>query len=147
MINDRPIEDPRLQKALNEVKKVMLRYGLAGACMLVSENEAAFTYGMHAPWSAMRPEPEAPLGFRFRAIEAEEGRENTRRRVEGAMHTICQLSDFGEMTTAWMEDLKLMLRRAGIDFEHTPFGAREFPPGIRASRRSAGAFAPWALWT
>jgi hypothetical protein len=126
-MNDRPIENPKLQRALDEVKRVMARHGLAGACMLVSENEAAFTYGLHAPWSALRPDSTTPLGFRFRAKEAEDGREKTERRVEGAMHTICQLSDFGEQTTAWMEDLKLMLRRAGIDFDHTPFGGKALP--------------------
>jgi hypothetical protein len=124
MQNDRPIDDPKLQKALNEVKQTMARYGLAGACMLVSESEAAFTYGMHAPWSALRYDASTPLGFRFRAISAEEGHEKAHRRVEGAMHTICQLSDFGEQTTTWMEDMKLMLRRAGIEFDHTPFGGR-----------------------
>jgi hypothetical protein len=92
--------------------------------MLVSESEAAFTYGMHAPWSALRYDASTPMGFRFRAISSEEGREKTHRRVEGAMHTICQLSDFGEQTTTWMEDLKLMLRRAGIEFDHTPFGGQ-----------------------
>lgn len=127
MHNDRPIEDPKLQKALNEVKQVMARYGLAGACMLVSENEAAFTYGMHAPWSAIRPDRDTPMGWRFLAKSAVDGKEKTERRVEGAMHTICQLSDFGEQTTAWMEDLKLMLRRAGVDFDHTPFGGQPIP--------------------
>jgi hypothetical protein len=127
MINDRPIEDPKLQRALNEVKQVMARYGIAGACMLVASEEAAFTYKMDAPWSALRYDHTLPLGFRFRARTAEDGKEVTRRRVEGAMHAICQLSDFGEQTTAWMEDLKLMLRRAGIDFEHPPFGGRPLP--------------------
>ena len=122
MQNDRPIENPQLQKALDEVKRTMARYGLAGACMLVAENEAAFTYGMHAPWSAMRPDPTAPLGWRLRAIEKEIGRDECKRRVEGAVHTICQLSDFGEQTVGWMEQLKLICRRAGIDFTHTPFG-------------------------
>ena len=106
MINDRPIEDPKLQKALNEVKQVMARYGLPGACMLVSAEEAAFTYRMHAPWSALRFDPTTPLGFRFRVKSVEDGKEETHRRVEAAMHTICQLSDFGEQTTAWMEALK-----------------------------------------
>jgi hypothetical protein len=127
MHNDRPIENPRLQKALDEVKRVMHRYRLAGACMLVSADEAAFVYGMHAPWSALRPDAKAPMGFRFRARSQEDGKKLTEQRVEAAMHTICQLSDFGEQTTAWMEDMKLMLRRAGIDFEHTPFGGKPLP--------------------
>jgi hypothetical protein len=127
MINERPIEDPQLQKALDEVKQIMARYGLAGACMLVSADEAAFTYGMHAPWSALRPDATTPLGFRFRAQSKVDGKAETERRIEGAMHTICQLSDFGEQTTMWMEDLKLMLRRAGIEFEHTSFGGNQLP--------------------
>jgi hypothetical protein len=127
MINDCPIDDPRLQKALNEVKQVMARYGLAGACMLVAETEAAFTYRMHAPWSAMRSDPGTPLGFRFRAVSADEGKEKTHKRVEGAMHTICQLTDFGYQTAQWMEDMQMMLRELGIDFEHTPFGGKPLP--------------------
>jgi hypothetical protein len=127
MINDRPIQNPRLQKALNEVNQVMARYGFAGAAMLVSEDEAAFTYHMHAHWSALRYDPTVPLLFRFRASSAEEGKEAAHKRIEAAVHTICQLSDFGEQTTAWMEDLKLMLRRAGIEFDHTPFGGKRLP--------------------
>lgn len=124
MINDRPIDDPKLQRALDEVKQVMARYGFAGAVMLVGPEEAAFAYKMHAPWSALRFDNDTPLGFRFRAKSAEDGKEVTHARIEGAMHTICQLSDWGEQTTAWMEDLKLMLRRAGVNFTHTPFGGR-----------------------
>lgn len=127
MMNDRPIENPRLQKALDEVKQVMGRYGFAGACMLVSEDEAAFTYKMHTNWSAMRWDPDLPLGFRFRAKSAEEGKETAKKRVLGAMHTICQLHDFGVQTETWMEDLMIMLRKAGIDFEHTPFNGRPLP--------------------
>lgn len=127
MKNERPIEDPRLQKALNEVMQTMARYGFAGACMLVSEREAAFTYGLHAPWSAIRPDPTTDLGFRFRAVSAEDGKEKTQKRIGGAMHTICQLADFGTQTTMWMEDLKTMLRNAGVDFDHTPFGGRPLP--------------------
>lgn len=127
MMNDRPVDDPNLQAGLDEIKAIMLRRGLAGAAMLVAPNEAAFIYGMTAPWSALRPDADLPLGFRFRAKSAEDGKEFTKLRVEGALHTICQLSDFGEQTTAWMEDLKLMLRRAGVDFDHTSFGGNPLP--------------------
>lgn len=124
MINERPIDDPKLQEALNEVRGVMERYDFAGAVMLVAAEEAAFAYKMDATWSALRKDNSTPLGFRFRAKTADTGKRETERRVLGGMHTICQLSDFGEQTTAWMEDLKLLLRRAGIDFEHTPFNGR-----------------------
>jgi hypothetical protein len=124
MINDRPIDDPKLQIALNEVKAVMARYGFAGTCMLVGPEEAAFFYKMHAPWSALRFDPETPLGFRITAKSRDIGKEAAHQRVEAAVHTICQMSDYGEQTAAWMEDLKLAIRRAGIDFDHTPFNGK-----------------------
>jgi len=136
-MNDRPIRDPALQAALNDVKRIMQRYGLAGACMLVSAEEAAFTYGLHAPWSAIRGDATTPLGWRIRAIEAETGKALTHRRVEGAVHTICQLADFGSQTMDWMEEIKLMLRQAGIDFDHTPFNGQPLPhlgPEPKASK-------------
>ncbi len=126
-MNNRPIADPRLQRALNEIKAVMGRHGLAGACMLVSESESAFVYVLHAPWSAFRPDPTTPLGYRFRVLTAEAGPDLARKLVEGAGHTICQLADFGEQTIGWMEDLRAMLQRAGITFEHISFGGQELP--------------------
>lgn len=127
MINDRPVNDPKLQSALNEIRAVMERYDFPGAVMLVAPEEAVFAYKMDATWSALRKDRSTPLGFRLRAISAEIGKREAEQRVEGAMHTICQLSDFGEQTTAWMEDIKLMARRAGIEFDHTPFGGKPLP--------------------
>jgi hypothetical protein len=128
MLNDRPIDDVNLQAGLLEIKEIMHRRQLAGAAMLVSPLEAAFTYGVHAPWSALRPDPKVvPLGFRFVANSQRDGKLVTERRVEGALHTICQLSDFGAQTHKWMEDLKDMLRVAGIEFEHVSFGGQQLP--------------------
>ncbi len=128
MINDRPVNDPKLQAALNEIRAVMERHDFPGAVMLINEDEAVFSYKMDATWSALRKDRSTPLGFRFRAISAETGKNETERRVVGGMHTICQLSDFGAQTMDWMEQLKAMLRKAGIDFEHTPFNGRSPPP-------------------
>lgn len=127
MFNDRPIDDPNLQAALDEVKAVMRKYGLAGACALVAEGEWAYTYGMHAPWSAIQPDAGTPLGFRIRSSVAEHGLEGRHTRLEGAAHTVCVLSDFGAQTMEWMEQLKMMLRRAGLEFDHTPFGGKPLP--------------------
>lgn len=120
-MNNRPIDDRRLQKALDEIKMVYARYGFAGAAVVIGPKEAAFTYAMHAPWSAIRYDASMPLGWRLRAIEKEEGRAKTEARVEGAVHTVCQLADFGAQTQDWMEQVKAMIRRAGIQFDHTPF--------------------------
>lgn len=107
---------------------VYARYGFAGAAMVVGPSEAAFVYAMHAPWSAIRYDAGAPLGWRLRAVEKEEGRAKTEARIEAAVHTVCQLSDFGFQTQEWMEQVKAMIRRAGIDFTHTSFGGQPLPP-------------------
>ena len=127
MYNDRPIDDANLQAGLDEVKEIMHRRGLAGACMLVAPEESAFTYGMHAPWSAIRPDADTPMGFRIRAVAKEDGDVLTRARVEGAVHTVAQLRDFGEQTMEWMDQLLAMLRKAGIDFEHRRHGGAVLP--------------------
>lgn len=127
MINDRPVDDPKLQAALNEIRAVMERYDFPGAVMLVNQDEAVFAYKLDATWSAFRKDNSIPLGFRFRAKSAETGKRETERRVVGGVHTICQLSDFGSQTMDWMEQLKASLRSAGIDFEHVPFNGRPLP--------------------
>ncbi len=127
MKNDRPIEDENLQAGLAEIRDIMQRRGLAGCAMLVSSEEAAFIYGMHAPWSAMQPDAGADLGFRLRAKSKEDGAAVTTARVLGALHTICQLCDFGYQTAMWMDDLKAGLRKAGIDFEHIRNGGKPLP--------------------
>jgi hypothetical protein len=133
--NNRPINDHKLQQALNAVQATMAKYGFAGAVMLVAEEEAAFGYVMNAPWSAIRPDADNPLGFRIRANSAEDGAALTRKRVEGAVHTLCQLSDFGSQTMDWMEQAKAMLRSSGIDFDHTPFGGKPLPSMVVEKRR------------
>jgi hypothetical protein len=127
MFNERPIDDPVLQQALDEMRAVLLKYDLAGAVCVVNENEAAFTYKIHAEWSALRPDPNTPLGFRLRARTREDGKELTERRVESALHTICQVADFGQQTQFWMNDMKVLARQHGIEFDHTPFGGKPLP--------------------
>lgn len=125
--NDLPISDPKLQRTLNSVQATIANAGFAGAVMIVSPGEAAFFYRLHAPWSAIRHDPSLPLGWRIRAKSAEDGKELTEARVLGAAHTICQLSDFGSQTMDWMEQIKTILRNAGIDFDHRPFNGRPLP--------------------
>ena len=127
LFNDRPVENPQLQEALDDVRLIMRAHSLAGAFMLISETEAAFAYQLHAPWSAIQPDAATPLGFRFRVNSAEMGAAEAKRRMDGGMHTVCQLADFGAQTMDWMEQLKAMLRAAGVDFTHTPYDGKPLP--------------------
>ncbi len=127
MFNDRPIEDPNLAAGLSEIRQVMQRRGLAGAAMVVSTTESAYTYGMHAPWSAIQPDANTPLGFRIRSSIAEHGREGRHSRLEGAAHAVCALCDFGYQTASHMEDLIKILQQSGLEIEHTPYGGKPLP--------------------
>lgn len=132
MFNPRPIDDPKMQRALNAIRATMESYGFAGAVMLVGEKEAAYTYVMHAPWSAIRRDRTQALGFRIRASVEEDGVQGRRTRLEGATHTVCQLADFGAQTMDWMEQLKMVLRQAGVQFDHNSFGGQPLPTiGVR----------------
>ena len=42
------------------------------------------------------------------------------------MHTICQLCDFGYQTAQWMDDLKDMLRKAGVT-SSIPYNGQPLP--------------------
>lgn len=127
MMNDRPIDDPVLRQALAEMQEILHKYDLAGAVCILNQSEAAFTYKVHAEWSALRPDPNTPLGFRLRARSGEDGKELTFSRVEAAMHTVCQLADFGMQTSFWMNDMKKLARQHGIEFDHVPFGGKPLP--------------------
>jgi hypothetical protein len=128
MLNDRPIENPRLQAAMEEVLTIYRRYDLAGAVMLVSEDEAAYAYPLYTTWNAVvEDETVQPLGFRIRVKTAEQGEGRAKALALGTAHLFCQLKDFGAQTQLWMGDLIGLLRKAGWDFVHRPFNGRTLP--------------------
>jgi len=127
MFNDRPVEDPRLQEALQAMQLLCREYDLAGAIMLVSEHEAAFTYPIYTTWNAVVEDETLPLGFRFRLKTAEQGPERAKDLALGTGHMLHQLKDFGAQTQLWMGDLLRLLRQAGMRFTHVPFNGRKLP--------------------
>lgn len=127
MYNDRPIDDPRLQEALLLIQTICREYDLAGAIMLVSEHEAAFTYPIYTTWNAVIEDDSVPLGFRFRLKTAEQGKERAHQLARGTGHMLHQLHDFGQQTRLWMGDLLAILKQAGMKFDHVPFNGRKLP--------------------
>ena len=75
MQNDRPIENPRLQAALQAVLELAREEDLACAVMLLSEDEAAFGFQLFTSYNAVIEDKTLPLGFRFRLKSAELGQE------------------------------------------------------------------------
>ena len=128
MQNDRPIEDPRLQEALDIVKSVFRMYDLAGAVMLVNEHESAYAYNLYTTFNMVIEDASVqPLGFRFRVKTAEQGPERAEALVLGTGHMLHSLEDFGIQTQRWMHDLLQMLRRHGIRFAHQHFNGQRLP--------------------
>jgi hypothetical protein len=127
MYNDRPIEDPRLAQALQEVAAVYRTYDLAGAAMLVNEHEAAYVYPLYTTWNAIIEDEALPMGIRIRLKEAEQGAARTHALALGTAHVFCQLKDFGAQTQLWMQDFLSMLKRAGMRIHHVPFNGQKLP--------------------
>jgi hypothetical protein len=127
LYNTRPIEDPKLQEALQMIHLICRDYDFAGAIMLVSEYESAFTYPIYTTWNVVVEDKTLPLGFRFRLNTKEQGEERSQQLTLGTKHMLNSLQDFGLQTKIWMGDLITALKRAGITFDHIPFGGIKLP--------------------
>lgn len=127
MYNNRPIDDPRLAQALAEVAAVYRKYDLAGAAMLVNEEEAAYVYPLYTTWNAIIEDDDQPMGLRLRVKTAEQGADRAQQLAAGTAHLFCQLKDFGAQTQLWMTDWLHILKQAGIVIRHTPFNGQQLP--------------------
>jgi hypothetical protein len=127
MLNDRPIDDPRLRATLQAMLELAREQDLAIAVMLVNEQEAAFGYQLYTTWNAVVEDDALPLGFRFRLKTDEQGKERAQTLALGTGHMLHQLKDFGAQTQVWMGDLLRNLAHAGLRFTHVPFNGRKLP--------------------
>ena len=127
MMNDRPIEDPRLQAVLTAILELARDQDLACAVMLVNEQESAFGYQLFTTFNVVIEDDSLPLGFRFRLKTAEQGEERANQLALGTGHMLHSLKDFGAQTQIWMGDLLKNLARAGLTFQHTPFNGQKLP--------------------
>ena len=47
--------------------------------------------------------------------------------LAGTGQVIMGLKDFGQQTQGWMQDLLKLLRKAGVQITHQPFGGQRVP--------------------
>ena len=125
MFNDRPIEDEKLEQALELVQMIAAEYDLTACVMLQTEKESAWFYKLDAKWSAITKDAKMPLGFRITAKSNLMGKRHAHRILTAAASTIYGFRDFGAMTYKWMSDLAILLKQRGIEVEHTPFEGME----------------------
>jgi len=124
MQNDRPIDDPHIQLVLKEFGALCAYYDLAGTCAVIGPHEWAYYYGLPTTWNGMVSDASTPLGFRIRIKEGDLGRERAQELAEGTAHVFATLQDFGKQTMTWGKDLLQVMRRAGMQILHTPFGGK-----------------------
>ena len=127
MQNDRPLNNPHMERCRQEMLLLLERYDLAGAVCLIDDQEMGFAYVLPASWNAFVEDNTLPLGFRIRAKSQELGHDRAQMLMEGTGQVITGLKDFGVQTQAWMQDLLRLLRKAGVRVVHRPFGGQLLP--------------------
>ena len=127
MQNDRPLNNPHMERCRQEMLLLLERYDLAGAVCLIDDQEMGFAYLLPASWNAFIRDETLPLGFRIRAKSQDLGHDRAQMLMEGTGQVIAGLKDFGQQTQVWMQDLLRLLRKAGIQITYRPFGGQRVP--------------------
>jgi len=127
MQNNRPVNNPDIQYVLNEFQRLCRYYDLAGTCTVLDAQESGFTYALYTTWNAVIEDDSLPMGFRIRLKTAEQGAERAQALAEGTAWTFGALLDFGTQTRTWGHDMLTLLRQAGMNIVHTPFGGAKLP--------------------
>ncbi len=133
-MNDRPLQNPKSQEALNLIYELYRYYDLAGAVAIINPNEWGYGYVWETTWNACVDDANLPtrdgmrpMGFRIRAKEADLGRERARDLLTGSAFTLTSLKDFGTQTKIWAEDLIRLLRKNGLQIDYKPFNGKPLP--------------------
>ena len=124
MRNTRAVTDPRLEACRAEMLAVLQRYDLAGGLCVVNETEWAYAYQLSTTWNGFVDDTTTPLGFRVRIQTATLGADRAQAFADGTVGVIGALADFSTQTTRWMQDLFRILRKAGLQITHRPFGGK-----------------------
>lgn len=127
MNNKRPCTDPHLEACRAEILAVIQHYDLAGAVCLANEHEWAYAYQLSATWNGFVDDDTTPLGFRIRIQTDTLGAARAQAFAEGTVGLIGALKDFSTQTSTWMQDLFRILRKAGMQITHRPFGGKRPP--------------------
>ena len=116
--------DPRLKKAMAEIRALCRRYDLGGQITLVSKSHAEFAY-FFPTWSVVQPEkgPEGQEGIRVRSFkEYYPSAEAQQKAMEESLHCLYQIRDLAGQAFLAFESLTAEVeKRCGFTIEHTPF--------------------------
>ena len=127
MQNDRPLNNPHMERCRQEMLLLLEQHDLAGAVCLIDDQEMGFAYHLPATWNAFVEDATLPLGFRIRAKSADLGHDRAQYLMNGVGAVLGGLKDFATQTQVWMQDLTRLLRKAGVQVSHRPFGGQRVP--------------------
>lgn len=136
MQNERPLDNPHIQEALDVFHAICERYDLAGGVYFTDATEMGFTYHPCATWNAHIADASLPLGFRIRARERELGPERAKELLDGSGWVIASMHQFGHQTKLWAQDLRKILKDMGMTIQgHFPTIPRLGAVDMRQQKR------------
>lgn len=119
---ENPGYDPHLKMAVLEIERVLKRYAIGGAVLLVSKTHSEYAYRMPA-WSCAQFEtdPDGQTALRFRSHHTSYGsKEAQHQEQENTAHLLFQLRDLGGQTFLIFQQVCEQLEQT-LDIEHHPF--------------------------
>lgn len=113
--------DPNLKMAVIEMERVLQRYNIGGALLLVSKTHSEYAYRLPA-WSCAQFETlNGQTAIRFRSHHTSYGsKEAQHQEQENTAHLLFQLRDLGGQTFLVFEQVCTQLQ-GHLDIEHHPF--------------------------
>jgi hypothetical protein len=117
MRNDKPVNNPRIQEALDIFKYICKLHDIAGAVYFCDKEEMGYAYSQSATWNAHIEDENTPMGFRIRARREELGEERAKELLEGSGWVLASMFQFGNQTRLWAQDLIKLLGKAGMKID------------------------------
>ena len=117
-----PGYDPNLKMAVIEIERVLARYQIGGALLLVSKTHSEYAYRMPV-WSCAQFEtdPDGQTALRFRSHHSSYGSTDAQHQEqENTAHLLFQLRDLGGQTFLIFQQVCEQLGKS-LDIEHHPF--------------------------
>ena len=119
---ENPGYDANLKMAVIEMERILARYQIGGALLLVSKTHSEYAYRLPV-WSCAQFEtdPDGKTALRFRSHHSSYGSKEAQHQAqENTAHLLFQLRDLGGQTFLVFQQVCAQLEQT-MDIEHHPF--------------------------
>jgi len=118
------VSDPKLKEAMKEIRKVMAKHDIAGWITLFSPTNSEFGMEITPTWSCAFWEDKDEGKLRFRAKQAELGKEVAKQKIERTAHMIFSMRDLCARGFQYADNMAKLLGTQ-LQIEHTPLSGFE----------------------